>query len=75
MLLDEALYFRPAEVDFLCADASKAKKLLGWEPRITFSELVWIMVDADIEMNGLVSPGEGRKILQKKKINWIINDM
>jgi GDPmannose 4,6-dehydratase len=41
-------YFRPAEVDYLCADASKAQKILGWEPKVTFTELVQIMVHADI---------------------------
>lgn len=42
-------YFRPAEVDLLIGDASKAKKKLGWEPKVTFNELVQIMVDADIQ--------------------------
>ncbi len=42
-------YFRPAEVDALCADASKAKRKLGWEPAVTFNELVGIMVDSDIQ--------------------------
>lgn len=42
-------YFRPAEVDALCADASKAKRKLGWEPTVTFHELVGRMVDSDIE--------------------------
>ena len=46
-------YFRPTEVDFLLADPSYAKKKLGWEPKITFSELVKIMVDADMEMISL----------------------
>jgi GDPmannose 4,6-dehydratase len=41
-------YFRPAEVDYLCADASKARKVLGWEPTVTFTELVRIMVEADM---------------------------
>jgi GDPmannose 4,6-dehydratase len=41
-------YFRPAEADSLCADASKARRMLGWEPTVTFAELVRIMVDADI---------------------------
>ncbi len=45
----DARYFRPAEVDYLCADPSKAKKLLGWEPKVTFHELVRIMVDADMK--------------------------
>lgn len=42
-------YFRPAEVDLLIGDPSKAKKVLGWEPKTTFTELVKIMVDADLE--------------------------
>lgn len=41
-------YFRPAEVDVLVGDASKAKRELGWEPRTKFKELVRILVDADI---------------------------
>jgi GDPmannose 4,6-dehydratase len=42
-------YFRPAEVDALCGDASKAARLLGWKPKVTFKELVRIMVDADLK--------------------------
>jgi GDPmannose 4,6-dehydratase len=41
-------YFRPAEVDDLRGDASKARELLGWEPKVRFDELVAIMVDADV---------------------------
>jgi GDPmannose 4,6-dehydratase len=40
-------YYRPTEVDFLLGDYSKAKKILGWEPKTTFKELVRIMVEAD----------------------------
>jgi GDPmannose 4,6-dehydratase len=40
-------YFRPTEVEDLRADYSKAKRVLGWEPKVTFKELVRIMVDAD----------------------------
>ena len=43
----DARYFRPAEVDFLCANPSHARRVLGWEPTVTFQELVRIMVDAD----------------------------
>ena len=43
-------YFRPAEVNYLCGDASKAKRMLGWEPRTTFPELVRIMVEADVQL-------------------------
>ena len=42
-------YFRPAEVDALQADPSKARRVLGWEPQVTFKELVRIMVDAEME--------------------------
>ncbi len=42
-------FFRPAEVDLLIADPSKAREKLGWEPKTSFEELVEMMVDADIE--------------------------
>jgi GDPmannose 4,6-dehydratase len=42
-------YFRPAEVDLLVGDASRAREVLGWAPRTTFAELVRSMVDADLE--------------------------
>jgi GDPmannose 4,6-dehydratase len=42
-------YFRPTEVEFLLADASRARDKLGWEPKVTFKELVRIMVAADIK--------------------------
>ena len=61
-------YFRPTEVENLIADASKARKLLDWEPKVTFRELVRIMVDADMEGAGVASPGEGRTILATKGI-------
>jgi GDPmannose 4,6-dehydratase len=43
-------YYRPSEVDYLLADPSKARKVLGWEPKTTFEELVRIMVDADVRL-------------------------
>jgi GDPmannose 4,6-dehydratase len=42
-------YLRPTEVDCLLGDASKAKEVLGWEPKVTFKELARIMTDADME--------------------------
>lgn len=42
-------YDRPSEVDHLLGDASKARRLLGWEPKTTFDELVKLMVDADMQ--------------------------
>src|SRR5260221_10804133 len=41
---------RPAEVDILIGDYSKAKRVLGWEPRVRFKELVAMMVDSDLEL-------------------------
>jgi len=43
-------YFRPAEVDLLIGDYSKAKKIMGWEPKTTFKQLVAIMTEADLEL-------------------------
>jgi GDPmannose 4,6-dehydratase len=42
-------YFRPTEVDYLCADATKARKVLDWKPTVTITELVRIMVEADMK--------------------------
>ena len=43
-------YFRPTEVDALCGDASKARRVLGWEPKVGFQELARMMVDSDMKM-------------------------
>ncbi len=45
--VDKSL-FRPAEVEQLVGDASKARRILGWKPRVSFTELVHMMVDADL---------------------------
>ena len=45
-------YFRPAEVDILLGDPSKARRVLGWKPKVAFKELVRLMVDADMEGQG-----------------------
>ena len=46
-------YFRPAEVEFLLGDSTKARTVLGWKPKVSFKELVRTMVDADMEDGGL----------------------
>ncbi|MFH0817331.1 MAG: GDP-mannose 4,6-dehydratase [Candidatus Micrarchaeota archaeon] len=46
-------YFRPAEVDMLLGDYSKAKKLLGWEPKVKFKELVRMMLESDLLAEGV----------------------
>ncbi len=63
-------YFRPTEVDYLHADPSKARRQLGWEPKITYKKLVPIMVDADLEAVGLEPIGEGLKILDEHFDDW-----
>ncbi|MFA5026126.1 MAG: GDP-mannose 4,6-dehydratase [Candidatus Shapirobacteria bacterium] len=46
----DPIYFRPAEVDLLIGDYSKAKKILGWEPRTKFDDLVKLMIDDDFKI-------------------------
>jgi len=43
-------FFRPSEVDILIGDASKARRVLGWAPRVSFTQLTAMMVDADLEL-------------------------
>jgi GDPmannose 4,6-dehydratase len=62
----DPMYFRPTEPETLIADASKAKRKLGWNPKIRFKDLVKIMVDADMRVAGLEPIGEGDKIIKKK---------
>lgn len=63
-------HFRPLEVDVLLADVSKARRELGWEAKVTFRDLVAIMVDADLEAAGLAPRGRGRAILEEKVMHW-----
>lgn len=49
-------YYRPAEVDFLLADPSKARRELGWRPEVGFSDLITMMVRADLDAVGADSP-------------------
>jgi GDPmannose 4,6-dehydratase len=55
-------YFRPSEVENLQGDASKAKKKLGWEPKVHFKELVRLMVDADFQT--LVDGDNHREVIR-----------
>lgn len=52
-------YLRPAEVDLLIGDPAKAKQKLGWEPSVTFEQLVHLMVEADLKALGLVPLSNG----------------
>ena len=64
-------YERPAEVDLLIGDPAKAKKQLGWEPKIRFQELVKIMVDADLEAvrRDVEGSGAGRKKTTPREVS------
>lgn len=64
-------YFRTTEVEALAADAAKARRELGWAPKVTFRELVRIMVDADMESLGLRPPGEGSVALERHGLNTL----
>ena len=46
----DARYFRPTEVDALLGDCEKARRILGWQPRVTFVELIRMMVAHDIDL-------------------------
>jgi GDPmannose 4,6-dehydratase len=59
-------YFRPTEVEALIADPSKSRIALGWKPKVSFEDLVKIMVDADMRARGLEAIGEGDKVLRRK---------
>jgi GDPmannose 4,6-dehydratase len=61
VLVHNEKYFRPLDVNRLIGDASKAKEILGWEPKVTFKELVRIMVQKDFDrwedhLNGKIFP-------------------
>lgn len=59
-------YFRPTEVDALMANPDKSEKVLGWKAKVTFEDLVKIMMDSDMRAAGLEVPGEGDEIISKK---------
>ncbi|MFH1894369.1 MAG: GDP-mannose 4,6-dehydratase [Patescibacteria group bacterium] len=68
-------YFRPAEVENLIGDITKAKGKLNWQPKIKFKELVRIMIDNDFRELKLTPPGEGDRILKEKFPNrwWTVD--
>jgi GDPmannose 4,6-dehydratase len=55
----DSRYFRPAEVDLMLADASKAKRVLGWKPKLSFQDLVTRMVTFDLELAAREKQGRG----------------
>lgn len=68
---EDPQYLRPTEVDVLVSDPQKAQAVLKWEPRITFKNLIRIMVDADIRKLGMEPRGDGDSILREKiPLKW-----
>jgi GDPmannose 4,6-dehydratase len=51
-VVQDPRFIRPAEVDLLVGDPSKAREVLGWEPEVTFSQLIRMMVDSDLKLEG-----------------------
>jgi GDPmannose 4,6-dehydratase len=67
-------YFRPNEVDCLCADITRAKKYLNWQPKVKFEELINIMVDYDLKSAGINPPNKGVKICEQKRFSYTNHD-
>jgi GDPmannose 4,6-dehydratase len=59
-VVQDERFFRPAEVDLLVADSTKARTILGWQPSVTFEDLVWTMVDADVAALAAARHDSGR---------------
>jgi GDPmannose 4,6-dehydratase len=60
-VVSDPKFYRPAEVDLLLADPSKARRELGWTPKVGFAELVAMMVDADLERLASATPLAGAR--------------
>ena len=60
-VVSDPKFYRPAEVDLLLADPSKARRELGWTPTVGFTELVAMMVDADLERLAAAAPLAGAR--------------
>jgi GDPmannose 4,6-dehydratase len=68
-------YFRPTEVESLRADPAKTRRLLNWETKISFRDLVKIMVDYDMQYINIKPRGEGLRILAEKGFDWTSNEL
>jgi GDPmannose 4,6-dehydratase len=63
-------YYRPAEVDLLLGDATKARRQLGWEPEVNFAELVHLMVEHDLELARQELAAHKNVGLPSNKVRW-----
>lgn len=62
--------FRTSDGTVLRADRSKAERLLGWTPRLSFEELVKALVDLDLQLAGLDAPGDGLEAVRRAGLAW-----
>jgi len=67
LVIDQS-FFRPAEVDRLLADSSKAKSKLGWEPKVSFEELIELMVHADLELEAASADRGGESLNRTTRV-------
>jgi GDPmannose 4,6-dehydratase len=67
-------YLRPAEVDLLIGDATKAREKLGWQPSVTFKQLVALMVEADLQALGCTS-GHTNNLLQSSDMATVRHEL
>ena len=67
-VVQDPKFYRPAEVDLLVGDATKARQVLGWEPSVNFRGLVRLMVDAD--MAALQTGGQSHDGMASADKNW-----
>jgi len=67
LVIDQS-FFRPAEVDRLLADSSKAKSKLGWEPKVSFEELIEMMVHADLELEAASADRGGESLNRATRV-------
>jgi len=64
-------YYRPAEVDMLIGDAGKARRALGWQPKVTFDELAKLMVDHDLELaREEAAARESKRSTKRHSVRW-----
>ena len=64
-------YLRPTEVELLQADPSNVKRQFGWEAQVRFTDLVRIIVDAELDAAGLPAPGEGKRAVEAGRFGWL----
>jgi GDPmannose 4,6-dehydratase len=62
-------YYRPTEVDLLVGDAGKAKRKLGWEPKVSFKELITMMVESDLKAERLKLAGTRSDLNLSRNLN------